>query len=209
MGDRMDRPRIGRVDGDRPAAEILGPRIVAHFLQPEGAHAQHIAVAGHALVPGRQDARGAVPVLDERAVIEMQIMREADGLNVARMVEQDVLEAAHRAGRVACGPPREGVGMGAFARCHCKPRRRLARLRRPRAQRADAHQQEKMAPENMGHGHLRIGLEGGLEQRPGLPSEGEEVVQRRIQCGCCIVAGCGQFQTALVVSQSQPPGSPY
>ena len=208
MGDGMDRPRIGGVYGHSPAAEILGPGVVADFLQPEGAHAEHIAVAGHALVPGRQHARGAVPVLGERAVIEMQVVREADREDVARVVEQDVLEAADGPGRVTRSPARQGVRMGAFARRRCKRACLFTGLRRPRAERAHAHQQEEIAPESMGHRHLGIGLERGLEQRPGLPPESQEVVQRRIQRGRRLVAGCGQFQTALVLSQSQPPENP-
>ena len=207
MGDGVDRPRIGGVYGDRPAAELLGAGVVAHLLQPEGAHAEHIAVAGHGLVPGRQHARGAVPVLGERAVVEMQVVGEADREDVARMVQQDVLVAPRGRGRVAGGPAREGVGMGAFAVGRGKRARPFAGLRRPRAERAHAHQQEETAPENVGHRHVRIGLERGLEQRPRLAPESQEIVQRRIQRGRRLAAGCRQFQAALVQCHCPPPRS--
>ena len=126
MGDGVDRPGIGGIDRHGPAAARLGPGVVAGLLQPEGAHAEHIAVAGHALVPGRQHARDAVPVLGKRAVIEMQVVREADREDVARVVQQDVLEAAHGPGGVASGPAREGVGMGALARHGRQGRRSFA-----------------------------------------------------------------------------------
>ena len=204
MSDRVDRPRIRRVDRHSPAPERFGARIVASLLQPEGTHTEHIAVARHGFVPGRQDTRDTVPVLGERAVIEVQVMRKADREDVARVVQQDVLETAHSAGGVASSPAREGVHMSAFARRRGKPVCLLARSRGPRTKGTDAHQQEETALENMSHRHFGISVKRSLQQRASLSSEGEEIVQRRIQGGRRFVAGRSQFQAAFVQGHCSP-----
>ena len=112
------------------------------------------------------------------------------------------------AGRVARGPVRKGVCIGAFACRYRNPGCLLTGFRRLWTKGADAHQQEEIAPERVGQQHVRIDFESSLQKLPGIAPEDEEIVHGRVQGGG-ILARRSQFQTALVLSQSQPPGNPY
>ena len=115
MGHGVNRPRIARVEGERLAATFFSPQVVAHFLQAEGMHAEHVAIAGDGLVPGPERPRDAVAQLTRLTEIEIAEMGKLKGETVARIVGEDGAIELDRSVEPAIRPGARRQNMAAFA----------------------------------------------------------------------------------------------
>src|SRR5690606_26962609 len=104
MGHGMSGPDVAFVDLDRPAARSFSRLIISGLLQAEGAAAEEIAETWNILVPARHDPRGGIPHRHDVADEEMQIVRDPERQNVARMIQEDVLQPVDRAAQITAAP---------------------------------------------------------------------------------------------------------
>ncbi len=112
---RVHGPRIAAVQVQRPPAGLLGTAIQRGLLEPEGVHAEHVAVARHVGAPVRQDLRDAVAQQGRLAVEEVGDMRGLHRDEVARVLDDDVTVEPQRALEVALEPGARRGGVHAFA----------------------------------------------------------------------------------------------
>jgi hypothetical protein len=176
MGDGMDRPGIARRQFDRVAAGILRPPEHVVLFQPEGLHAENVAIAGYGRVPLGQDARRAVAQQGGVADEEIDLMGDLKRQEVARVVQQHLSIKVARAVEVAVRPrsggrdvaalPVVGGGHKPFGRLDAAAQFRLRRL-------FGRHQHERGA-QAMAHDEIGVFFQRFVDRRERV---GEEAVQ--------------------------------
>ena len=131
VGQRMRRPGVARIAGERLAAEVLGALEVAGLLEPEGVKPEDEARERIVAIPGRQDPRGAVADGGRPAEKEIGVLRQAQGERVGRVIGEDRLPADDRLRGLALRP---GLGGGEMAPLALRgaPNRRFGRTERGR-----------------------------------------------------------------------------
>src|SRR3546814_15718636 len=100
----------------RPPPESFGLGILARLLEAESAHAEDVAVPRHRFVPGVMDAGDGVAMVLHLAGVEVDEMRDLQREHVARVIDQQFLQALYRAPEIAVAPGRQGGDVTAYAR---------------------------------------------------------------------------------------------
>ncbi len=109
MGQRMRRPGVARIAGERLAAKIFRAPEVAGLFEPEGVKPMDEARQRIVAIPGRQHTRGAIANGGRAAKEEISVLREPQGERVGGMIVEDRLPAEDRA-RGLASRPRLGGG---------------------------------------------------------------------------------------------------
>ena len=202
MGDGMHRPRIGGIDRDGAPAGGLGLGVLARLLQPEGVHAEEVAVVGHGLVPLAEHTRHRIAHVLVVAEIEVEVMAKPDGQDIAGMIEEDRLPALDGGSKIAPQPGRQRIDMCELARggAGCA-RRRLGpgvTLFRFFLELAMAEELEEIAPQAMAH------YEFGVRRQRLLEVVSRSAAEREIGADCLVkmangvLIGRAQGQSALI-----------
>jgi hypothetical protein len=129
MGQRMRRPGVVWITGERLTAAVLGALEVAGLLEPEGVKPEDEARERIAALPGRQRPRGAVADRHRPAEEEISILHEAQGERVGGMIDEDHLPAEDRPRGFALRP-RLGGGEVAPLALRGAPNRHFGRAER-------------------------------------------------------------------------------
>ncbi len=203
----MDGPHVVGVPRHRLAAEFFGGRVIARLLQPEGTHAQDVAVIGDVRRPARQHR--SRPAAQARRVAEPEAgeVVQPECEDIQRMIRQDRLPALAGADGVAAGPGIQGLDMAPFARARAGHAgfRLLQRIGHGTGHRDRTEQHQHVAPETMRHAEPGIGFDRGLQRRHG----GNPVIEPFRLGGVVGVdgglAGGGQWQSLVVEHLSPPP----
>ncbi len=114
VGHRMDRPGVARLHVERLAAGRLGTGVLVAFLQPEGVHAQQVAVARVGLRPVGQHTRDAVAQPLRLAEVEVGEVRELHRQQVPGVVHQMAAQQAVRGVELPLLEGAERLGERAF-----------------------------------------------------------------------------------------------
>ena len=109
MGQRMRRPGVARIAGERLAAEVLGALEIAGLLEPEGVKPEDEARERIVAIPGGQHPLGAVADGGRPAEEEIGVLHEPQSERVGGVIGQDPLPAEDRLRELA---PRPGLGGG-------------------------------------------------------------------------------------------------
>ena len=109
MGQRMRRPGVAPIAGERLATEVLGPLEIARLLEPEGVKPEDEASERIVAIPGGQDPFGAVADGGRPAEEEIGVLHEPQSERVGGILGQDRLPAHNRLRERA---PRPGFGGG-------------------------------------------------------------------------------------------------
>ena len=185
MGDGMDCPGIGGIALDGAAARRLGCAVVAAFLEPEGMHAQEIAMELMIGRPGRQHPGEGIAHDRRLAQIEIGVMGEAQRPDVAGMIDQDLLPDPRRQADLVSAPGIEGRQMGSL------PGREPRLLRFCLGQAAGdartpsglAREQPQHAGQNLAQDEIGIGLPRAGQDRQGIAIPAEIFARRLIEPG--------------------------
>ena len=184
VSDAVRGPEVAGIARDRLPPGRLGLGVMAAFLHREAAAAQQRAVAGHVAGPvlfGGQHrcqhpVRPAEPEIDE--------MGEAEGQDVVRMVEQDLVPDRRCPVRSAAGPGVEGREVRLLARRGAGAERAggIGRRLGDRHHRLLVGQHGEQALQQMRERHLRIGgeqrLHSCLHVRAVAEIAGDHAVER-------------------------------
>ena len=112
MGQRMRRPGVARIAGERLAAEVLSALEIAGLLEPEGVKPEDEARERIVAIPGGQHPLGAVADGGRPAEEEIGVLHEPQSERVGGMIGQDRLPAEDGLRGLA---PRPGLGGGEMA----------------------------------------------------------------------------------------------
>jgi hypothetical protein len=113
--ERMYGPGIAWVQLERLEARVLGTVVEAGFLEPERVHSQHVTVARHRGVPGRQDLRDAVAQHRRLAQQEIAYVRRLQREQVTRVLDDDLAILADGIREIAFEPGPGGGRVRALA----------------------------------------------------------------------------------------------
>ena len=167
VGHGMDRPDVRRIDRHRTMAHGFRIGEVAAFLQPEGVHAQHEAVAGRVFVPGIEHAGNGIAYIAGVAEIEIAAVGKLQRQHVQRVFQQDFFPQFQRALPIFLMPGGESRDMVALALGGAALQGRFpgsSYLRAdPLVQRADGEEFHETAAGHMAHQKIRIGLQGQFQ----------------------------------------------
>ncbi|MNL27599.1 hypothetical protein D3C87_1491980 [compost metagenome] len=208
MRHGVDRPRIARVQRHGLAATRLGVFIAIGFLEPEGMHAEQVAVAGHIPVPMGQHLRDAVAQHRRLAEQEIAQMGHLHGEDVARIVDGDVTVRLHRLGESPVQPGARGGQMAALAQVgavaqglaglHALAQQghggAVARGHHQRGAQCVAHGEVGVVGQRGIHRRQRVAVVAMQQRQPGLI-----VRERGGMIGCDFQASCIGCHGALLV----------
>ena len=96
MRDRVHRPRIVGIALHCAAPGSLRLPVIAGFLESKRIHAEHVTVSRRRLIPGMEYSRHRITQLSVVTEIEVHKVRELEGKNIARVVEQDCFPYSDR-----------------------------------------------------------------------------------------------------------------
>ena len=117
-------PGIAAVQVERPPPGCLGAVVEARFLEPEGVHAEHVAVSRRPGAPVRQHLRHAVAQHGGAAEEEIAEVRELQRQGVARVVVKDRAVALDGGFEIAVEPGARRRDVAALAVVRQPPHRR-------------------------------------------------------------------------------------